>query len=208
MNGDRIQAVVFDYGNVIARFDVSRYLQAIAPHSALPVEGIMKAVEQSRDLFVRYETGQVSSGEFFRTLIDRCKLAMTQHQFIEAYTCIFEPVNETHALIRNLHGQYRLALLSNTSEWHYQWEIAKSPVFPLFEQVTLSHEVQARKPSPLIYRDVLKKLNLPPTACVYIDDIAEFADAATRLGMNGIHYTTPEHLLRSLEEVGIRPALS
>ncbi|MDH4068894.1 MAG: HAD family phosphatase [Ignavibacteria bacterium] len=208
MNAKKIQAVVFDYGNVIARFDVSRYLKAIAPRSALSVGGILQELERSHDLFVRYETGRVTSGEFFRMMIDRCRLTMTQDQFVEAYTSIFEPVNETHTLIRNLHGRYRLALLSNTSEWHYQWEIAKSPVFSLFEQVTLSHEVQARKPSPLIYQDVLKKLNLPPSACVYIDDIAEFAEAATGLGMTGIHYTTSERLLQSIEEAGVRTSPS
>lgn len=200
----QIQAVLFDYGNVIARFDVSRYLKAIVPYSALPIDGILEQVDRSRDLFVLYETGKVSSQEFMDTLLDRCKLSMTEDQFVAAYTAIFDPIPETHDLIRKLQKNYRLGLLSNTSEWHFRSEIAKSPVFPLFETATLSHDVQARKPSPLIYQDALKKLRLPPSACVYIDDIAEFSETATQLGMTGIHYTSPDNLVRSLEEAGVK----
>jgi HAD superfamily hydrolase (TIGR01509 family) len=129
---------------------------------------------------------------------------MTREQFLRAYNGIFEPIETTRELIRKLHGKYRLGLLSNTSEWHFQYEISRNPVFPLFEAITVSHEVKARKPDEAIYRDMLNKLALSPGACVYIDDIADFAIAATRVGMHGVHYTTHEGLVKSLSELGIR----
>jgi len=203
-----IQAVIFDYGNVIARFDVAMYLGAILPYSSMSPTELMLAMKQSSELIRQYETGSIPSDTFFQEVVARCRLNITKDQFIRSYVDIFEPITETHDLIRTLHGSYRLGLLSNTSEWHYQYEIRQSPVFPLFESVTVSHEAGARKPSPVIYRDALSKLGLGPEACVYIDDIGEFTDAATALGMHGVRFTTHENLLRSLEQAGVRTFVS
>ena len=202
----RIEAVVFDYGNVIARFDVQLYFRAIAPYSSLSPHDLVEAMRGSSSIFTRYESGGMTSEEFFRSLSQNCSLSISREGFVRAYNGIFEPIETTRNLIRQLHGRYRLGLLSNTSEWHFQHEISHNPIFPLFEAVTVSHEVKARKPDEAIYRDVLSKLALPPAACVYIDDIAEFAHAATNLGMHGIHYTTHARLLESLRDLGIEDA--
>ena len=199
-----IKAVVFDYGNVIARFDVHQYLRSILPFSSLSGDELAQQMKQSSDVIISYETGLITSAEFFREVSDRCRLTITEEEFVSAYINIFEPVEGTHDLVRSLHGRYKLGLLSNTSEWHYQEEIRRSPVFPLFEAVTVSHEVRARKPSQAIYRDVIAKLGVPAKQCVYIDDIAEFAIAASSVGMKGIHYTSHEKLIAELEQAGVR----
>jgi putative hydrolase of the HAD superfamily len=106
-------------------------------------------------------------------------------------------------LIRQLKARYRLGLLSNTSEWHFLHGIRPTEVFPLFDAVTLSFEVGVMKPGEGIYRDALEKLDLPPEACVYIDDIGEFADAATALGLHGIQYVDDETLMHRLAAIGV-----
>ena len=199
-----IQAVVFDYGNVIARFDVQLYLRAITPHSSLPPHDLVEATRGSSSIFTKYESGGMTSEEFLGAISHNCSLSISRDEFVKAYNNIFEPIETTRHLIRELHGRYRLGLLSNTNEWHFQHEIMHNPIFPLFEAVTVSHEVKARKPDEAIYRDILRKLALPPAACVYIDDIAEFAHAATGLGMHGVHYTANEKLLEDLADLGIR----
>jgi HAD superfamily hydrolase (TIGR01509 family) len=201
-----IEAIVFDYGNVISRFDVQLYFRGILPYSSLSQVDLALAMKGSSQVIVTYESGGMSSDQFFAAISERCSLQMTREEFVRVYNGIFEPIETTRDLIRQLHGRYRLGLLSNTSEWHFQHEISRNPIFPLFEAVTVSHEVKLRKPAEAIYRDILRKLNLPPAACVYVDDIAEFALAATRLGMHGVHYTTHEKLLEHLSEIGIRIA--
>jgi putative hydrolase of the HAD superfamily len=198
-----IEAVVFDYGNVISRFDVRLYINAITPYSSLAPEDLLQSLRNSSTVIGSYESGGISSDEFLMRISENCSLSITREQFLKAYNNIFEPIESTQGLIRRLHGRYRLGLLSNTSEWHFQYEISRNPVFPLFEAVTVSHEVKARKPEKAIYLDMLNKLSLPPAACVYIDDIAEFAAAATTLGMHGVHYTTHGKLLEDLAELGI-----
>jgi HAD superfamily hydrolase (TIGR01509 family) len=71
-------------------------------------------------------------------------------------------------------------------------------VFPLFDAVTLSYKVHAMKPTAAIYADMLHKLGLEPGACLYIDDIPEYVQAARHLGMNAVTYTGHDALLRDL----------
>ena len=121
------------------------------------------------------------------------------------FSGIFTPLESTHGLIRKLKGKYRLGLLSNTNEWHFLRHIRKVPVFPLFDAVTLSFEVGALKPEREIYLDALRKLSLPPEACVFIDDIGKYAEGAAVLGIRGIRYTGPAELLRELSGLGVVP---
>lgn len=199
-----IQAVIFDFGNVIYSFDPLIFVNKVAPLSTIPIPDIKTRLRQSTDLFERYETGRMSSEEFFHEMTTRLGLSMSREAFIEAFCSIFTPIQTTMKLIEQLKSTHRLGLLSNTSAWHFEHVIATAPVYPLFETVTLSFEVHAMKPADAIYRDALQKLNLPPDECVYIDDIKANADAAAALGMTGIHYTTHTALLSSLASAGIQ----
>ena len=198
------RGVVFDYGNVIASFDVRKYFGKITGYTTLSPAELREAMKRPPGLMDLYESGKISSEEFFTEIVRRGKLSITLAEFLPIYSDIFTPIVPTQQLIERLKGHYRIGLLSNTSEWHFEHEIRQNRIFPLFDSVTLSYEVGARKPSPRIYHDALRKLKLAPEECVYIDDITEFAGAATDLGMRGIHYRTPEELIRSLKEAGVR----
>jgi putative hydrolase of the HAD superfamily len=200
---NQIKAVVFDYGNVVARFDVGAFIKAIIPITSLSIDNLKAALKRSSEIFSDYETGLLTSEQFFERLSVALSLRATRDEFINAYVNIFVPIPTTAELIHQLKGYYRLGLLSNTSDWHFRYQIQKNPVFPLFDAVTLSFRVKARKPDELIYRDILRQLNVDAHNCVYIDDIKEYADAANAIGMLGIHYTTHEELMRMLRGVGV-----
>jgi epoxide hydrolase-like predicted phosphatase len=199
-----IQAVIFDFGNVICRFDPKIFVRAIAPCSAKPLPELTTLLMNSADLFTDYETGRISSHTFLELMSVRCGLVCSQDQFIAAFSSIFTPNLPMFTLIRHLKSRYHLAILSNTSEWHFLHGIRPTEVFPLFDTVTLSYEVGVMKPGEEIYRDALEKLALPAKACVYIDDIRQYADAATALGLHGIHYVDDESLMQRLAAIGVQ----
>jgi glucose-1-phosphatase len=145
----------------------------------------------------------MTSREFYTEVCKIASLSMPEEEFVSAYTDIFTPKPATLDLVRHLKGRYRLGLLSNTNQWHYEFGIRPVPIFPLFEAVTLSFEVRAMKPDPAIYADMLRKLALPADACVYIDDIAEYVEAGRALGFRAIRYTDHERLIRDLTAIGI-----
>ncbi len=196
-----IRAVVFDFGNVICRFDNRIVLARVAERSGKGIEELEEIVYRSGDFIRRYEKGLVSSGEFFSHFALLCNLHVTEHEFIRMYTDKFTPVPETAEVIHRLKGHYRLGLLSNTSEWDFEYGIKRAEVFPFFDAMSLSFQVHALKPAPEVYLDALSKLGVQPGECVYIDDIEQYADAARDLGMIALQYRSPLDLEKKLKDI-------
>jgi putative hydrolase of the HAD superfamily len=97
-----------------------------------------------------------------------------------------------------------LGLLSNTSELDYANVIKKIKVYPLFDAVTVSYKLKIMKPDKRIFFDILKKLKVKPENAVYIDDIKENSDAASKIGMHGINYIGYEKLIKELRKLDIK----
>jgi len=157
-------------------------------------------------LAVEYETGLVSSDQFFEKLCGLAGIRVSREDFIHAYIGIFTPIEETFKVVRALKPTHKLGLLSNTNEWHYLHCIRPLEIFPLFDAVTLSFQVKAMKPAPAIFEDMLQKLQLPPERCAYIDDLQENVTAAAHLGLHAIHYTGAAQLHAALHDLGILAA--
>ena len=202
MRAKMIRAVVFDFGNVISAFDNERFLRALLPGAAFGFDALKEAIYGS-DLPRRYETGAISSEEFFREASRIGGLSVSREGFFRAFNDIFTPIPSTSALIRDLKKKYRVGLLSNTNEWHYEHYFKGVEVFPLFDSVTLSFAVKEMKPGEKIYRDALDKLDVAPGECAYVDDVEAYAEGARRVGMKGIRYVTHESLLDSLRSLGV-----
>ncbi|MCK5040628.1 MAG: HAD family phosphatase [Candidatus Aenigmarchaeota archaeon] len=198
-----IKAIIFDFGGVVEKFDNDIFLEKISKFSDKGVEELNELIYVSSDLPRKYEMGLISSGEFFRKISEMCNLSLSKQEFIEAYTDIFCPIQTTHRLIKKLKNKYKISLLSNTSHWDFEHGIKKSEVFSLFDFMTLSFEVGARKPEEKIYLDALDKLKLKPQECVFIDDVVEYVEGANKTGINGIHYTSYDKLLDCLKKLDV-----
>ncbi len=198
-----IQAVIFDFGNVICAFDNDVFLRNLLCHTDRRIDDLKEAIYAS-DLPARYETGRISSEDFFREAARRGNLSVSREDFFKAFTGIFTPIPSTFRLIRQLKKRYKIGLLSNTNEWHYEHYFKQVEIFPLFDSVTLSFEVREMKPGERIYLDAVGKLRARPEECLYIDDIEAYAEGARRLGLQGIRYVSHGALLESLDAVGVR----
>src|SRR5207245_8944767 len=83
-------------------------------------------------------------------------------------------------------------------------EQARFPFFRIFPIPIYSYQVGASKPDPIIYRKTLQACAVRAEEAVYIDDIAEYAAAAARLGMTGIVFQSPEQLRSEFRGLGIQ----
>jgi epoxide hydrolase-like predicted phosphatase len=198
-----IRAIIFDFGMVISTFDVNQFLRNLTPYTGKSIIELRHVLAAVKGIVVEYETGQLTTEEFVTEVFAATNLPLTREQFRVAYNDIFTPITSTHDLIRRLKPTYRLGLLSNTSEWHFEHAIKTVGVFPLFDAVTLSFEVKALKPAATIYQNMLAKLGVPAEECVYIDDIHENVEAAQSLGMHALLYTGYDRLVTDLRAAGV-----
>ncbi len=197
-----IRGVVFDFGGVIHSFNFGLFFRRLGSRTEKTF-GQMASLVAGSDLPRRYECGEISSGEFYREMAGLCGLRVTEEEFVSAFVGIFTPIAPTVSLIRALSRSYRLGLLSNTNEWHFERHIRAVEIFPLFDAVTLSYQVKTMKPSEGIYMDMLQKIDLSPEECVFVDDLEENVAGARRVKIHAIRYTGHEDLVSSLAALGV-----
>jgi HAD superfamily hydrolase (TIGR01509 family) len=73
--------------------------------------------------------------------------------------------------------------------------------FKLFDGMVVSSELKRIKPDPEIFRHLLEGYSLNPQETVFIDDVKDNTEAAQKLGIVAIQFTTPEALRKELERL-------
>lgn len=198
-----IKAIIFDFGNVICHFTNEIYKQKIADLSGKTIEEIKNIFYENSDIFKRFETGEINGQEFYENLGKIYGINIPYQELKTIYSKDkFSRVPGTKELIEKLRKNYKVGLLSNTSEWDWDYMIQVAPEVLIFDSITKSYEVGAMKPNEAIYEDALKKLNLKPEECIYTDDILEYVDKAKSLGFEAFQFTTAENFEEDLKSIG------
>jgi len=99
---------------------------------------------------------------------------------------------DTIALLADLKGKYKLAMVSNVSgRRSLDDRFLPGELDALFDVVVASGDVGFEKPSPHIFTMTAEKLQVVPEECLFVDDIEAFCTAAEAVGMQSFHFTTP-----------------
>ena len=200
-----IKAVIFDFGNVICYFTNQKLVDRIAKISGRSSQDIFNRLYRQTNITKDYETGLISSLEFYEKILALCQIDVSPSEFKEIYTKDkFSPVEGTKDLIEKLKNNYKIGILSNTSQWDWDEAMVTAPFIVDVDATTLSYQVGAMKPDTKIFTDMLAKLSLKPEECVFTDDIEEYVIAAKTLGFQAFRFTTAEKLMDDLRGVGIK----
>lgn len=185
-----IQAVVFDFGNVLCMFDQPAQCRQLARRSPLPAEEIERRI-WGHDLETDAETGRYDSREQHRRVRDRIQAprSWSYEDFLEDFATGLEPNAEGLAALRLAAGTGRRTfILSNTSYTHARRLFMNEELATLPEGYVFSFKVGAMKPDPAIWRHLLRITALEAGQCLYIDDEPPFCRAAEALGFTAIRY--------------------
>lgn len=197
-----IKAVIFDFGRVITVQKPPSLFQAWEEELGLS-PGELNAIMYESEAWDLTQVGAISDDEYWRRIGPRLGLDSLEEvaQFKARYFAqdALEPV--VVDLVRRARARYRVALLSNASDLLGQWLEEKLGIAHLFDVVINSAEVGVKKPDPRIYLLTLERLGVEPHEAVFIDDVEENVEAAAALGIQAIHFTTPEDLEKELEEL-------
>lgn len=103
---------------------------------------------------------------------------------------------EARRAISAIHAAgYRLAVLSNELDLFYGADFRrKLPMLDVFELIVDATYTGILKPDPRAYQMVSDGMNLPLSACVFVDDQLRNITGAQRAGMRTVHFdvTNPE----------------
>lgn len=198
-----IKAIIFDFGNVIAKFDNMIFLNEIAEYTDKTADELKRLIYKEYKLPSEYEQGKLTSDEFYKKVSSICGLNIRKDQFIRAYTQIFTPISEVIELIYKLKPKYKIGLLSSTSEWDFEYGFKPIIDTNIFDSITLTYKLGLKKPDPKLFDHATKQLGVSVNETLYIDDLPEVIKSAKDFGMQTILFTNPKQLIQEFSNLKI-----
>lgn len=148
-----------------------------------------------------------------RPFAEACALLVARHpeqkELIEAYygrwvEMLGGPIDGSVEILRELKEKGTpLYALTNWSAETFPHALERYDFLQWFRGTVVSGTEKLVKPDPRIYRLLVERFEIEPADAVYIDDNPKNAEAATAVGLHGIHFTAPAALRAELEEIGL-----
>ncbi|MDE6435216.1 MAG: HAD family phosphatase [Lachnospiraceae bacterium] len=92
--------------------------------------------------------------------------------------------------IKAVRKKYKLAIISNDSSRWSKYLREKFKINEYFDVISISGDLQIRKPDERIFQLTIEKLAIKAAECLYIDDRRGYLEAARKLGMNTILFNS------------------
>jgi len=201
-----IQVIYFDLGKVIVDFDHSRAAQELLKVTPLSLREAI-AVLSDNELVNEYETGRLSSQEHYRKVCRRLEMDVSMEKFRQLWGSMFLPQPLlSEPFLQALQRHYRLMLLSNTNEIHFDFVIQNYPILRLIEERLLSYQAGCMKPEARIFELAIKKAGVAPESIFFTDDRPENIEAAQRAGIQALQFQSESQLKRDMQSRGMAVA--
>jgi len=193
----RIEMLISDFGGVLTSPLVQSFA-AVQDDADIPPESLGLALaalteSEGRNPLFELECGRMAESEFMAMMSRQLSEDLGREvEFRDLGERFFEALHPNEGmidLIREVRRNgIRAALLTNNvREWEPLWR-SMLPVDELFETVVDSAFVGCRKPDPRIYELTLERVELPPEACLFVDDMEVNCEAARELGIRSVHF--------------------
>ena len=116
-----------------------------------------------------------------------------------------DAIEGTVSILRQLieHPNYKVVALTNWSHETFPIALEKFEFLHWFEGIIVSGEEKTRKPFKEIYQLTLDRFDIEAEHAVFIDDNLRNVKAAETLGINGIHFESPQQLQKELQRLDI-----
>ena len=190
-----IKAIIFDFGRVISAQKPSSLFRSYEDELGLE-PGTINSIMFDSEAWQEALIGRKTVEEFWREIGP--KLGMNSVNQVVAFGRADEAISAgVLDLILRLHGNYKLAVLSNSPPGLTNW-LADWNMLNFFDVVFCSGDEGIVKPDPKAFELTLERLAVKPNEAVFIDDTREHVKAARKLGLQGILFRTAEKLEKDL----------
>ncbi|WP_111682711.1 HAD family hydrolase [Winogradskyella tangerina] len=116
-----------------------------------------------------------------------------------------DAIDDTVSILKQFveHPDYKVVALTNWSHETFPIALDKFEFLHWFEGIIVSGEEKTRKPFKEIYQLTLDRFHIKAENSVFIDDNLRNVKAAENLGINGIHFESPQQLKQQLMHLDI-----
>ena len=177
--------IILDMGNVLLEWNKDKILRGVVK-TEKDYMILDKAIFQS-GLWERLDLGTLTREELVLKVVSLIgsiyqekvqEVVWNWPSYIEIYTEVFP------LLVGLKEKGHRIFVLSNTSPVFY--ELLEEQLYPLNEILdgfVLSCDIKAIKPDPKMFEEILRKYQLDPANCIFLDDVKDNTKMAESLGI-------------------------
>ena len=199
------QFLYFDLGKVLVDFTVERMLRQVARVAGID-EDRVKDVLFDGKLQRQYESGKITSRQFYEAFCEETGTRPDHDALAHAGSDIFELIPSMLPVVTQLReAGYRLGILSNTCEIHWEHCTRRFPiVVEGFHVHALSYRIGACKPDAEIFHAAAELAGHAPDEIFFVDDLPEHITGAKAAGFDAVQYTSTRQLVADLRARGVR----
>jgi len=153
--------------------------------------------------YSKFSVGEIDEIELISNFLQQKNIDLDVKNYIEVFKKGIETIEGIEEILKSLSEKFHLATLINEgSEWaNYKLDVSGFRKF--FKEHFISGDLKVAKPNPEIYQIALKKLNIKPEECIFIDDQKKNCEAAEKLGIKSIVFENSVQLKKELATFSI-----
>jgi len=186
--------IVFDFAGALFHWQPLQLLRRVLPRHA---SDEASARRLAQDIFQAYggdwaefDRGTLGVPELVQRIAARTGLPPEAvRSVVDAVPAELQPIPESVALLRRLHGEgRRLHFLSNMPHPYADHLEREHAFIGCFESGVISARVGQIKPEPGIFATAARRFGAEPHELLFIDDVADNVRAAQRAGWHALHF--------------------
>lgn len=202
---NEIRNIIFDLGGVLLNINYQKTAHAFEQLGFHDFNN-MYTQYTADEIFSKLETGKISNEDFYNSLLAKAAQPIRVEDLQTAWNAmLLDFRTESLAKLRQLKLDYKIFLLSNTNDIHWQAfqtifteSTGEDSLDHHFHKAYYSHQVGLRKPNADIYEFVAADAGLEIAETIFIDDSYNNIEAASALGFQ-------THLLLAGEKIEALP---
>ena len=193
----KVQAVVFDYGNVLSLNQAHGATEEMARLCNLPLDVFTEHYWNTR---LAYDRADLNGKSYWESVASAQASMLTPGVLEELYRVDSEGWADPNPVMLRWVDQLRLAgvriaLLSNMPLEVSLFLVKNRKWLSVFDPMIFSCDIRSVKPEEEIYRNCLSRLQLAPEEVLFLDDKPHNVEGARRLGMHSLVFETAESTL-------------
>jgi len=205
----KIKNIIFDLGGVILDIDETVVYKELEKMGINTSE--LAHSKEFIEIMSKFDTGIYTAPTFRKKCKDLLGIEkMTDQKFDSIWNAMLLDIpRERVEAIEKVKKHYRIFLMSNTNEIHYdlyvrdlQLRFGYNEFDELFNKSYFSFAEHLEKPDPRFFELILDHEHLLPEETLFIDDTAANIKVAKSLGINTYHISR-EELVRNLFNNGV-----
>ncbi|MEQ8904375.1 HAD family phosphatase [Ekhidna sp.] len=204
-----IDAIIFDFGNVLIDLDYPRVIKRFSEVAKKNTEEIEELVVTA-PILQKFEMGMIGPDEFRAKFNSLLGTKMGERQFEDIWNSMLKSITkERMDKVLQIGKRFDTFILSNTNMIHeiayeemIMEETGRASLRDFVKEVYYSHEIGMRKPNLNCYNFVIDDIGLYASRMLFLDDRLENVEAAKKAGMKAIQIFDPDKQLNEIFGLG------